>query len=363
MDEDIRRILVTLIGGHADCLRSTPSLRAARKAFPSAEIVVLTGAGTSEIFERSPHVDRVITIASRDGASPGFLAEALQALRTAGRVLHRFDLVVGFAHGGRLSATLALASGARLRVGFEARIPHAWTHNLGPVPWAMSLEERNAMLWEAVGVAVTPAPAEFPLLPEDEATAKNLLARFGINAGPLIGIHPGSDWSCQQWSPEQWAGLAQAIATRFDAQIVITGTASERAIAHDIIVRSRGRVQSIAGETSLPQLGAVIRHMDAVVTVDSAVPALALAVGVPVIVISAWNFSSWSRARVPGLTLLEPDLPGPLPNARCRASKQSKHVFGCHPAECVGTQGMAATDIQRVMAAVERVVTARRASA
>jgi len=363
MNDTIRRILVMLTGGHADCLRSTPALRAAREAFPSAVITVVTGDGTREIFDRSPHVDEVLTIASRDGPSRGVAADALEAARIGARVFRRFDVAIGSRHGGRLSAAMALASGARMRVGFDAGIPGAWTHNLGPVPWDLSLEERNALLWAPLGVQVKSGPPELPLLPEDERAIDRLLANLDVASGPLMAVHPGSDWSCQQWSLDRWAALAETMGARFGAQVVITGSTSERALAFDIIARSHARIHSAAGETSLGQLGALVRRMDAVVTVDSVVPAVALAVGTPVILISAWDRCSWSRVRMPGLTILEPDLPGPLPNARCRASKQTKHIFGCHPADCVGTQGMAATHVDRVMAVLEQILQQERAPA
>ena len=80
----------------------------------------------------------------------------------------------------------------------------------------------------------------------------------------MVGIHGGAvNGSAKRWPASHWASLADRLIEERGVRIVLTGSASERAIAADI----RGRMQHaplvLTGETDIDELQAVLARCDA----------------------------------------------------------------------------------------------------
>jgi ADP-heptose:LPS heptosyltransferase len=101
----------------------------------------------------------------------------------------------------------------------------------------------------------------------------------------VIGLHAGSDWSCQQWLPERFAEVASRLRELTGATLVTTGSAAEMALEDEIAEQLDFDLVRCAGQTGLLEFVALIRQLDLLVCVNSAAAAIARAVRTPAVVL------------------------------------------------------------------------------
>jgi ADP-heptose:LPS heptosyltransferase len=102
---------------------------------------------------------------------------------------------------------------------------------------------------------------------------------------PLIGIHAGAHAPARRWPAERFAVVADHLAQRFGAQIMLTGGPGEEEIAQAVAERMAAPALNLAGRTSLGALGALIAALDLYVTNDSGPAHLAYAALTPSVTI------------------------------------------------------------------------------
>jgi ADP-heptose:LPS heptosyltransferase len=341
---NVRSILISVSGGYADCVRAVPYLRATRLRFPDALIAVLTPAWGTEVLAHCPYLDRIIPLHRTNSRS------RWHRVRTMWSVLREvrggYDLFISSPYHLRFNAAFAHLMGVRQRVGFSVRgMPAPWTVNVGPVDYRRGLEWNRDQLWRALGVEHVDPQMEIWPSPDDEHYVDRLLEGWEVGTDDvLVALHPGSDWGCQQWMPGHWAALGQELQRRYNARLVVTGTASEAEEYRAIALRMQSAPIDATGKTSLGQLGALLRRTRALVSVDSVAVALGLAAQVPVVSLEFRNPSAWSHSRWPNLTSLQPppSLSGMTANQSCRIRKQRQGVHWCKPPVCIGTEAATA---------------------
>lgn len=105
-------------------------------------------------------------------------------------------------------------------------------------------------------------------------------------AGPLICIQAGASQEKRQWAPARFAHLTRLLTQELDARIVFTGTASEAPIIDTIMkLYPSANIGSVAGKTSIPELGALLEQSALLITGDTGTMHMSVAVGVPVVAI------------------------------------------------------------------------------
>lgn len=112
---DLQNILIIKLRHIGDVLLSTPVLRGLRTAFPLARLTMLVNRGTEGVLAHNPDVNEVLC--HREGLMKAQL-KFVQMLRQ-----RAFDGVVDLTDGDR-SAVIGLATGAPVRIGFNAE--HRW---------------------------------------------------------------------------------------------------------------------------------------------------------------------------------------------------------------------------------------------
>jgi lipopolysaccharide heptosyltransferase II len=113
-----------------------------------------------------------------------------------------------------------------------------------------------------------------PLIKESEKI-KGLKSELGTYAV----IVPGARWETKRWPYENFGRLASKLRTKS----VIVGSASDAAIARDIVSISNGKAVSMAGQTDIRELISIIRGADFVISNDSGPMHIAAAFGIPVV--------------------------------------------------------------------------------
>lgn len=300
-----RRILVVKLADLGDVITSGPALRALRTTFPHARIVALVTAATVPVLAGSPYVDGVLTFdkfAYDRPLNALHPANLWAAMRLAWELRRqRFDTVVILHHlttrwGALKYAALALATGARRRVGLDNGRGWFLTHRVTDGGFGARHEVEYAL--EVVGLlgARTDDPRlEVPISPADAAYAREVLNPDGPR--PLIAIHPGSGgWSlARRWEPAGFAAVADALAERYGARIVLVGTASDD--IDQVMGEMCTSALNLSGRTTVGQLAAVLRYCDLFIGADSGVMHVAAAAGTPTVAIfgptNPWAWGPW----------------------------------------------------------------------
>jgi len=211
---------------------------------------------------------------------------------------------------------------------------------------------------EAVGITTMGKGLELTPSDADMRYARDLLAAEGVQEGDLvIGLHPGSHWTCQQWDASEWGALADELVTRYSARLVITGAADERDWAEAIVDHMRvkdAHVINATGKTSIMQFAALIRSLTCLVCVNSSASQIALAVQTPVVNLVGYENPVWT-APIAGeaMTIVRGCDDSTAVESWCPYNVWGK-LSQCHRAECIGIGGLSLIRRERVMREVDK---------
>ena len=298
---DFRKILLIKLSAVGDVVQTIPLLNALRRRYPSAQIDWLVKPALAELLQHNPAISNVIEFGGDDGSFVDYA-------RLAGRLrANAYDLVLDM-QGQLRTALFVLASGAPVRIGFdrprasvwdasprqfpaEAR-KHAWqgaregswlayTHSI-PIPTLdIHAVDRYLSVGPMLGFSPGRPDFSFPLAQEASTRVEALLHRHGVAGAPLLTIAPGTIWETKHWGTEKFADVARHFLRRGFA-VALMGSRRERAVCEEVARLAPGAVD-IAGETTLAELAALIRHSAISVTNDSGPMHLAVALDRPVV--------------------------------------------------------------------------------
>ena len=274
----VERVLVIRLDLLGDLVFTAPLLAALRRAYPGAELVLLTTPYTAPLAALLPGVDRVLTLDLQQYRRPAGwrrLGEVLVLVRRLRR--ERFDLCV--AVHGRPAGVLALASGARVRVGYRA---HAYPLAFNwPLP-GYRYERRRHEVEYCLDLARTVGGAAAPV-PHLAAPAGDRRRR-GLGPGErYLVLHPGaSNGTAKRWPARAWGTLGKAAAERFGWRMVVTGSQGEHELVRAVCAHIGEAALARIGD-SLLELAATLAGAEAVVAGDTGPLHLAAALGTPVV--------------------------------------------------------------------------------
>jgi heptosyltransferase-2 len=182
------------------------------------------------------------------------------------------------------SASLALAAGARHRIGFSTAP--------GRVLYTKRVEFREdyhhalRLLSLATAPEATKAnaarPRLYPGIAERGAVDRLLALHDALSGDPLVALAPASVWATKRWP--YYAELARELAHR--ARIVVLGSREDLPLAQEVCsAAGNGASINAAGVLSLLGSAELIRRCSVLVTNDSAPQHLASAVDTPTVTI------------------------------------------------------------------------------
>ena len=274
-----------------DLLFTTPAIRLLREAFPQARITYLVGPWSRAVIENNPHVDEIALC-----PFPGFTRQKKQSVSEPYVILLRyarqlrqqgFDLAIILRFDHWWGALLAYLAGIPNRVGYDIAEVRPFLTDVVPYSSGRHEVEQNLALVEGVsgfGFRVSGCPLEFYSTAEDVVFAKGYLAGHGVEDGDLlVGIHPGAGAQVKLWRNEAWAQVADALAQRYEAKVILTGSAEETLLCRAIADEMTTKPIVAAGETSLGGLAAIMARCRLVIGVDSGPLHLAVALSAPTV--------------------------------------------------------------------------------
>ncbi len=270
-----------------DMLCAVPALRALRHGEPQARITLIGLPWAADFAERfSGYVDDFLPFPG----APGFPEQEpdparLPAFYRQARE-RRFDLAIQLHGSGQRSNAINAALGAARTAGFvpdgeAAEDPEYF------LPWPRHLPEieRYLRLMAHLGYPEDSSELEFPLHAADQAAWRELAARHGLAAGRYLCVHPGARLPSRRWPVERFAAVAARLAAD-GWRIVLTGAASERALALEFAAHMPAPFVDLCGKTSLGSLAALIAHSRLLLCNDTGVSHVAAALRTPSLVVA-----------------------------------------------------------------------------
>jgi len=261
-------ILLIKPGAIGDVLQMTPVIRALKSKFPQASVALLVGSSsTAELFKNNASVSETIVFDKTAGGSSGALLKLWQRLHR-----NKYDLVINFQRSNLKTWFLASAAfPCRLLIyrKTEAKNVHAIVNYL----------ETLAPL----GIESVDVNLEIALDEADRAFAVSILGALPKAGRPLIALNPGASHPVNRWGAERFAELADRLAGRLSAKVIIIGGSEDIGLAADIEAKTGSKPLVMTGRTTLRQLAALLERCDILVSGDTGPMHIAAAVGTRVI--------------------------------------------------------------------------------
>jgi lipopolysaccharide heptosyltransferase I len=302
------RILLIKPSAVGDVIHTLPVLVKLRARYPKARIDWLLTPPIAELIGRHPALSHVLLFPRADLARLWRSWSAAAGLVKLLAAIHatRYDLVLDL-HGQSRSALFTLASGARVRVGFDrprrqarsasrvlprSAYVHGWTgaregawlaysHRI-PIP-TLDAHAVDRYLWLGRLLGLDPGPPDFrvPVPAEAAAWTEEMLRRHSLTGRPLAVLVPGTIWETKHWQAEGFAEVARHL-LRTGRAVVLAGSDKERTRCQEVADACPGAC-NLAGQTTLSQLAALLQQAAVCVTNDSGSMHLAAALGRPVV--------------------------------------------------------------------------------
>jgi lipopolysaccharide heptosyltransferase II len=291
-DAQVGRILVIRLDLLGDLVFSMPAVEALRRAYPEAHITMLTLPYAAPLARLYPSIDEVVAVdTNRIRSLSGLLNPGTWlAYRRVYRHLRGEPIDLCVSVHGRMASLCAFLSGARRTVGYAAEAyPFLLTD---PVPGGRYRERRAEVeyvrqLAAHAGAGEAPTWLSVPVPERASEAVDRLLSRHGIvPEDRVVVVHAGSvHGHAKRWPPPYWSRFADELRARADLRVVLVGAASDAAVAREVMAGSRSSVVSLAGETDLEELVALIARADLVASGDSGPLHLAVALGRPLLAV------------------------------------------------------------------------------
>jgi len=285
---DARRICVIKPSALGDIVQSLPLCYSLRARFPGARISWIANREYVELLSGVAVLDEVIPFGRRDAwgrvSSWGRLFALLARLHRS-----RFDLVLDL-QGLMRTAIMSMATRAPKRIGLETAREgaHRACHETLPgTARTVPAHQRYRRVAQWLGVRTFPDVFRLEWDSEIARWADRQLLEAGR---PVMVVHAGARWISKRWPAERFASVAAKAIRRLDFSVILAGSRADVRIAQSVESALRkfisgGTVLNLAGQTTLPQLSALLQSAALLFSNDSGPMHLAAALGTPVLAI------------------------------------------------------------------------------
>lgn len=270
---EIKKILIIKLRGIGDIVLSTIVLDNLKSEFPNATIDYLTDPQGKAGLEGLPQINSVITF-PRDNA--------LKRIKLIYRIYkNNYDIVFDF-FSNPSTALITYFSIAKYRVGFPYQ-GRKYAYNLfGPSERG---QYHSAVLHlktlEKAKIKIISQNLHFYISTEDMNFADIFFDSFELNNKTVFGISPSGGWQSKKCDPEKFAEIANSLKKKYNCKILILWGPSDY---YDALKINKLVSDSIlAPQSSIRQMGALIKKCKLLIANDSGPMHISTAVGTPVL--------------------------------------------------------------------------------
>jgi len=262
-----------------DCLYLTPSLAALRRGLPNCEWFMAAPAPAYETLETNPHLAGCVRL----DLTTAPLAQARAELAAIGP----FDAAISYSH---IRAWPHLLRLARLGIPNRAGYIHKGFSGLVTYPLALRHPQPVPYYFRDLVSQLTGQPVEASLRPQvfstaaDHQTAADCWRRLGLAGDlPVVMCFCTSRQPTGVWPLAKFAETLKLLTTRGECQILLGGSAGDRAALERVRTLAGLTCSVVAGDLSLRALACFLPRCAAVLAPDTGTRHLANAAGVPVV--------------------------------------------------------------------------------
>jgi len=282
-----KKILLIELAGIGDVVLSSPTIKNLRKSYTDFLIYFLTFTQPAEVIQKSPYLDKIIVF------HRGFKGifkniQVLKELRGL-RIDVAINLYQHYTLKGAINMALLLKFISPKKSfgrntdgkGFFYDIKIADTINTKRHDVEYKLDLIQALSCDIKDKKLEAWFDEFDKKGVEEFLGENSV----LDSDILIGINPGAHRPAHRWHWKNFAEVAEMLAKRYKAKIVITGTYNERRLAENIIRKTSVKPIDATGKMSITQLVVLIRRCNLYISNDTAPMHIANALGTPLVAI------------------------------------------------------------------------------
>jgi heptosyltransferase-1 len=285
------KILIIKLSAIGDVVHSLPFLEVLRDTFPFAIIDWVVEEDASGVAEGHPAVDQLLVFPRKSWLKRFIkkgeyidvgkeVAEFIKQLKE-----RKYDIVVDLqglfksgivtflTHGERKIALNGGREGSLIFINERVAIPDPDIHAL----------ERYLCIAKYLGATNLVWSGQIPIHDTHKTRVDLLLGEIGDNS-TLIAVAPMAKWESKLWGLGRFASLADVIKEELGAEVIFTGTESDKAAIDKILSAMRTRALNLAGRTSLKELACLYQKCAVVISTDTGPMHVATAMGSPVVV-------------------------------------------------------------------------------
>jgi ADP-heptose:LPS heptosyltransferase len=275
------RILVIKLAAAGDVLRATAVLPPLKRKYSDSQITWVADASALPLVRGNQLIDRALPMSFETWAR---------------LMIERFDVALSLDKEERAAALLT-AVDASEKLGFgltkwgtiEPVSPGAvYDFRLGlsnDLKFRENKKTYPEIFCEIAGVEYAGDPYSLALPDDSIARARSFLTRIGP-AEPLVGLNVGAGgvFANKAWTVEGFAALARRVTGELGGTALVLGGPDDAERARDVLELAEG-VAVDGGTHELLDFAAIVGSLDALVTGDTLAMHVAIALGVPVVVI------------------------------------------------------------------------------
>ena len=288
---DPRSILVIRPGGIGDAVHLLPLLQRLREYFPAAHIFVLGERRNVGVFVLSP-VNVTVWCYDRP----------LEFLRS---LIGRHDVVIDSEQWHSLSAVVARMVRAPVKIGFAGNVRQRLFTDLLPYSQEKYEAEVFLSLLKPLGILYASLPPPPWLRIPYNIASEITSLRAKVNGRYLV-LFPGASIAARRWGEERFRLLARAI-NEIGWQVVVVGGRDDCTAAAAICRDGWGH--DFSGQTSLAGTAALIAGADLLVSSDSGLLHVGVALGIPTVSLFGPGIAQKWAPRGDGHSVLNLQLP------------------------------------------------------
>jgi len=269
-------VLVSGVNWLGDAVMSMPALRLFKRERPGCRLTLLVKARMAELWRIADSVDEVVPYEPGLGGTIG----AARHIRGAG-CCRAYVLPNSFR-----SALIPFLGRIPIRIGVGTQLRSALlTETLSPASSGrhQAFEYLRVLGLDQPDEGLPPPKLSLPQQEIDHARQRLPPHENGTR---WLGIVPGAARGpSKRWPPEHFIALGRALGRHEAGQILVFGSSVEVGLCGQIADAIGGEAVSMAGETTIPQLAALLGMCATVVTNDSGGMHLAAAAGARVVAV------------------------------------------------------------------------------
>ncbi len=277
MFENLKKIVIIKPSALGDIVHSLPFLAVLKKSFPTAKIDWVVAEGLHTFLEGHPMIDKLWVIKKDKWKRLNRLGRTMTEISALSKGLKAQHYDVSIDLSGLLrSGIISWMSKANIKLGFKESdegSPFFYTHK---IHGSMEVHAIDRYLEIAKFMGCSVDRIEYPFAPYDRSPdiLKPLPDKY-------IVMSPSAGKEANRWPADKFGRLASKLPYK---TVVIAGKA-EADIAQEVVAHSNGSAVSIAGETNLKELIAVIENAAFFICNDTGPMHIAAALNIPVFAI------------------------------------------------------------------------------